>query len=151
VSDLITLPVMSFWEPWAFGILNLGKDVENRPWGTKFRGWLGIQAAKRRLNASELREIVRWLRSRGLEQAAAALPPPGSPEYAYGELVGVVKVVGCDPLSGSRWAAPGRMHWRLERAATLVERIPCTGRQGFWRVPVPVDVLPERVLRELRP
>ena len=52
MSDLITLPVMSFWEPWAFGILNLGKDVENRPWGTKFRGWLGIQAAKRRLNAS---------------------------------------------------------------------------------------------------
>jgi len=28
VSDLITLPVMSFWEPWAFGILNLGKDVD---------------------------------------------------------------------------------------------------------------------------
>jgi len=36
---------LSIRQPWAYAILHLGKDIENRPWRTNFRGPLLIHAS----------------------------------------------------------------------------------------------------------
>lgn len=37
---------LSIRQPWAWAIVNLGKDIENRSWRTKFRGQFCIHASK---------------------------------------------------------------------------------------------------------
>lgn len=38
------LPAISIRQPWAWLILNAGKDIENRDWPTNFRGPSGPSA-----------------------------------------------------------------------------------------------------------
>ena len=38
--------VLSIRQPWAWLILNAGKDIENREWPTRFRGRVLIHASK---------------------------------------------------------------------------------------------------------
>lgn len=37
---------LSIRQPWAWHILNSGKDIENRDWPTRFRGRVLIHASK---------------------------------------------------------------------------------------------------------
>lgn len=46
VSDLPNLPALSIRQPWAWSIVTVGKDIENRCWRTKYRGDFLIHAAK---------------------------------------------------------------------------------------------------------
>ena len=40
------MKALSIRQPWAWAIIHAGKDVENRPWGTRYRGPLLIHASK---------------------------------------------------------------------------------------------------------
>ena len=40
------IPCLSVRQPWAELIAAGPKRIENRPWATKYRGWLGIHAGK---------------------------------------------------------------------------------------------------------
>lgn len=42
------MKAISLWQPWAWAVLCLGKDVENRVWRTNHRGPLILHAAQRR-------------------------------------------------------------------------------------------------------
>jgi hypothetical protein len=42
---LDTMKALTIKQPWVHAILHEGKDVENRSWTRKFRGWLAIHAA----------------------------------------------------------------------------------------------------------
>ena len=99
---------LSIRQPWAYAILHLGKDRENRTWQNGFTGRLIVHASK-----TIDQGAVLWLRSQGYE-IPTALPT--------GALVGEVTVTGCRRASAralgrSRmpecaWAAiPGVSDW----------------------------------------
>jgi hypothetical protein len=46
-KDVDSVKALTIRQPWAYAILRLGKDVENRSWRTHYRGPLLIHAAAR--------------------------------------------------------------------------------------------------------
>src|SRR3954451_22243677 len=42
----ITIPALTLTQPWATLVAIGAKQIETRSWGTSYRGWLAIHAAK---------------------------------------------------------------------------------------------------------
>jgi hypothetical protein len=85
---------LSICQPWAHAVLHLGKDVENRPWRTHFRGTLLIQAS---------------LKVERNEALKLKFDPDSLPTDV---IVGSVEVVDCVRGAKSRWATRGLWHRR---------------------------------------
>lgn len=85
--------VLTVRQPWAWAIIQGGKDVENRSWPAKHRGPLLIHAG----NAFERDgyETVKRL---------ATVPPPPANDFVRRAIVGVVELVDCVQDSDSEWA-----------------------------------------------
>lgn len=116
---------ISIRQPWAYAILHLGKDVENRPMRTHYRGRILIQASLK-VEEDEARELK--------------LDPD---ELSTGAIVGSVEIVDCIRGSKSKWANRGQWHWLLKNPRVLAKPIPFKGKLGFIRVP-------DRLLRRAR-
>ena len=116
---------ISIRQPWAYAILHLGKDVENRPMRTHYRGRIFIQASLK-VEEHEARELK--------------LDPD---ELSTGAIVGSVEIVDCIRGSKSKWANRGQWHWVLKNPRVLAKPIPFKGKLGFIRVP-------DRLLRGAR-
>ena len=116
---------ISIRQPWAYAILHLGKDVENRPMRTHYRGRILIQASLK-VEKDEARELK--------------LDPD---ELSTGAIVGSVEIVDCIRGSKSKWANRGQWHWVLNNPRILAKPIPFKGALGFIRVP-------DRILRGAR-
>jgi hypothetical protein len=108
---------LSIRQPWAHAILHLGKDVENRPWRTHYRGRILIQAG---------------LKAEREEALKLKLKPD---ELPTGAIVGSVVIVDCVRNSKSEWAISGQWHWILKNPRHLAKAIPFKGALGFIRVP----------------
>jgi hypothetical protein len=111
------MKALSVRQPWAWAILALGKDVENRSWRTEHRGPLLIHAPKR------------W------DLHVDEFDPPA--ELPTGGIVGMVTLVVVTNASPSRWALPGCVHWVLEDPKPL-EFLPCRGHPGLFDVDYPL-------------
>lgn len=112
-------------QPWAYAILHLGKDIENRSWRTHYRGPLLIHAAARaERNPREL--LSECVKSPPSEQVLRDLPT--------GSIIGIVDLVDCVRNSKSRWAFRGSWHWVL-KVPRPFECIECPGRLGLWTPP----------------
>ena len=116
---------ISIRQPWAYAILHLGKDIENRPMRTHYRGRILIQASLK-VEEDEARELK--------------LDPD---ELSTGAIVGSVEIVDCIRGSKSKWANRGQWHWVLKNPRVLAKPIPFKGALGFIRVP-------DRILRGSR-
>jgi hypothetical protein len=116
---------ISIRQPWAYAILHLGKDVENRPMRTHYRGRIFIQVSLK-VEEDEARELK--------------LDPD---ELSTGAIVGSVEIVDCIRGSKSKWANHGQWHWVLKNPRVLAKPIPFKGKLGFIRVP-------DRLLRGAR-
>ena len=131
-------------QPWVYGILHAGKDVENRSWRTHFRGWLAIHAGA---------VIVRDATFPG------RLVVPERDELEVSAVLGVVRLADVREKSRSRWFyRPQRgetnLAWVLEDAYSIREPIPCKGSLGLWNLSPRVtrklkEQLPRRILREM--
>lgn len=142
-----TLRCLSLWQPFASLIAIGAKRTETRSWGTSYRGWVLIHAAKKcdQDVQDDIRAAMRLLESRRFEaptpeqQAAANLP--------WKKLLGVVVAIGwmaeckpapqppSDPLDAAFGNyGPGRWGWRLEQVRPLPEPIPMRGMQGLFGV-----------------
>ena len=117
MSESSELRALSIRQPWAYAILHLGKDVENRPWRTHRRGRILVQAS---LNIE--RDEAEKLR----------LDPD---RLHTGAIVGSVDIVDCVQNSKSKWAIKGQWHWILENPRVLATPIEFTGALGFIKVP----------------
>ena len=88
---------LSIRQPWAWMILNCGKDIENRSWKTNFRGRVLIHASKG-MTKTEYEEayytMIRINRS---------LLLPAFHVLQRGGIVGEVEIVGCVTESASPW------------------------------------------------
>lgn len=102
---------LSIRQPWCHHILYSGKNVENRDWPTRYRGWFLIHAGKAwdggRPEDPEIREAPR------------------------GGIVGAARITNCVTYMDSNWFF-GRYGFVLADPTTT-PLIPCTGALGFFR------------------
>lgn len=120
------MKALSIRQPWAWLILNAGKDIENRDWHTHVRGRVLVHAAKGMTRAE-------------YEDAYGAAmyikPSIALPELPLqrGGIVGSVEIVDCVEESTSPWFF-GRYGFVLRDPKPL-PFIPWKGQLGFFDVP----------------
>ena len=107
-------------QPWAWAIINAGKDIENRSWITHYRGRLYIHAGKRIDHAAL--PVVAALTDITLEPD----------QLETGGLIGHVDLTAIRP-SESIWAQPDQQHWHLANP-TAVSFEPMRGNMGLFRI-----------------
>ncbi|MBF2715684.1 hypothetical protein IEI95_015810 [Agrobacterium vitis] len=130
-----TLPkfALSIRQPWAWCIVNLGKDIENRDWPTKFRGPVCIHAAKG-MTRAEYEDCVATIHEISLiHPFPQGNVFPDINEMQRGGIVATAEIVDCVDQSSSPWFF-GTFGFVL-RKVQPVKFIPVKGALGFfeWR------------------
>lgn len=128
------MKALSIRQPWAWAILHAGKDVENRTWGTDFRGEFLIHASKG-LGKQECRDAIMTV----VDIAPHAYDLwPGYETIERGGIVGIARVVDVRlnraEHAKSPWEVPDQFSFVLADAKPL-PFVPCSGLLGFWNVP----------------
>jgi hypothetical protein len=115
----ITGKALSVRQPWAWAIIEGGKDVENRAWLTNYTGPLLI-------HASLQDDLDGW---HFLDEMGFQLPvdPP------TGGIIGIVDLVNCVLGYESVWAQEGRWLWVLGNPRPL-PFVPYKGKLGLFNV-----------------
>ena len=103
------IPALSIKQPYPHHIFHDGKDVENRDWPTRYRGWFLVHAG---VSTSEL------------DQSQMDLPRGG--------IVGIARITDCVTSMESRWFF-GRYGFVLADARPL-PLIPCRGQLSFFKL-----------------
>jgi hypothetical protein len=139
------LPALSLYRPWPALFFHSGKDVENRPWPTHYRGDLLIAAAKGcdPKALAYARDLARLDHAHGREHVidltAVAEDPREHPLGIIGvvELYDVCAYARAHPgelCDCSPWATPGQMHWKLRNPRLFPQPVPHSGSQRLWAV-----------------
>lgn len=121
---------LSIRQPWAWLILNAGKDIENRDWKTTFRGNCLIHASKSGTRR-DYDEAIDFLVDRGLDRLQSDLP--ALDQLEKGGIVGAVEIIGCTDNSESPWFIGE--HGFILRNPKPLPFIAYKGRLGFFNVP----------------
>jgi len=120
------MKAISIRQPWAWLILNAGKDIENRTWSTNIRGRVLIHAAKgMTLQEHEDASEFAWRARKILTAHPQALDRGG--------IVGSVEIIDCVSHSDSPWFV-GPYGFVLARPEILPFRS-FKGVLGFFDVP----------------
>lgn len=128
---------LSIRQPWAWLILNGGKDIENRDWPTRFRGRVLVHAAKG-MTRDEWEGA--WIHALGTGASPKAVEAGLTRDnIARGGIVGSVEIVDCVADSDSHWFV-GRYGFVL-RDPILLPFTPWRGQLGFFDVPLTMDKL----------
>ena len=127
---------LSIRQPWAWAIINAGKDIENRSWPTKRRGPICIHAAKDRTNRewdAAMDFIDQALPVKLASQMGRRRSASGSLDAQRGGIVATAEIVDCVEASESPWFF-GRYGFVLANVQA-VDFIPVKGALGFfdWR------------------
>lgn len=129
------MKALSIRQPWTALILAGVKPIENRTWGTRYRGRILLHAGRQSDDTASLTvvrmasELDRKLLARGGILGSA-------------ELVDVLTDADTHPPvpGADQWAVPGVMHWLLRDPVIFEEPIPYRGALGLFNVPD--EVLP---------
>lgn len=105
-----TIKVLSIKQPYPHHIFHSGKDVENRDWPTKGRGWFLIHA--------------------GVSKTEVDRDDPVEMAAPRGGIVGAARIVDCVTEMDSQWFF-GRYGFVLRDAFPL-PLVPCRGQLGFF-------------------
>jgi len=122
------IKALSIKQPYPHHIFHDGKDVENRDWATKGRGWVIVHAGKSH---------------DGLPASLGALP--------LGGVVGMMRIVDCVEKGRTDFESDwffGRFGFVIGEAFPL-PLIPCRGQLGFFALPSDVNQLVADALRAL--
>lgn len=125
-----SMKALSIRQPWAWLILNAGKDIENRRWPTSVRGRVLIHAGKgmTRIDYEDAHYSFRAT----IGCAGEAMPSFEAIER--GGIVGSVEIVDCVTESESPWFC-GRYGFVLRDPRPIPFR-PWRGQLGFFEVPM---------------
>ncbi len=131
------MKVLSIRQPWAWLILNAGKDIENRDWPTDLRGTIWIHAAGS-MTKDEYRAAA---------ITAGRIVPgvniPAMVSLPKGGICGRVTITDCVTSSPSPWFF-GKFGFVLEDPVTRVPFHPSVGRLGFFDLaPADAEILEE--------
>jgi hypothetical protein len=110
-------------QPWAALIAQGTKRVENRTWGTAWRGTLLIHAGK---SADPYPDDVARVNGTDVRSAIVAVATLADIHVCDG---------ACSP-----WAEAGRHHWVLSDVRPVAEPVPYMGALGLWRPHLTQDV-----------
>jgi hypothetical protein len=120
------MKALSIRQPWAWLILNAGKDVENRSWYTEFRGPVLLHASKG-MTLNEYEDARNTL-----ELIIPSHHLPMKHELERGGIVGECEIVDCVDRSDSPWFF-GEWGFVLKNVKPLPFQ-PCKGQLGFFDV-----------------
>ena len=123
-----TLKALSIKQPYPHHIFHDGKDVENRDWPTKGRGWFFIHA--------------------GVSTSDLDRDDPKEMAMPRGGIVGAARIVDCVTKMESMWFF-GTYGFVL-RDAFPFELVPCRGQLGFFTPPADAMAGVVNALRALR-
>ncbi|MBO9580346.1 MAG: hypothetical protein J7498_05595 [Sphingobium sp.] len=118
------IKALSIKQPYPHNIFHDGKDVENRDWPTKGRGWFIVHA--------------------GVSKSECA---PSEYDLPRGGVVGIARIVDCVTEMESDWFF-GRYGFVLNDATPL-PLIPCKGQLGFFRLDTATNAAVAAALRAL--
>lgn len=113
---------LSIRQPWAWAIVRAGKDIENRPWSTAYRGPICVHASGG-MTAREYAEASAFMLSIGIET-------PRKESLDRGGIIAVASIVACVAGSRSPWFF-GPYGFVLQDVRA-VEFIPCKGALSFF-------------------
>lgn len=120
------LKALSIRQPWAWLIINGGKDFENRTWATQYRGPVLIHAAKG-MTPKEYAEASDWA-----DFCGVSVPPIN--ELQRGGIIGAADIVDCVDDAESNWFF-GPYGFKLANPRPL-PFVPYRGALGFFNVPM---------------
>jgi hypothetical protein len=127
------MKAISIRQPWAWLILNAGKDIENRDWPTRYRGVVLIHASKG-MTRGEYDDAVDTARiARRVIGAMPGLHMPPFDKLERGGIVGQAEIVDCVQASTSPWFF-GAYGFVIKNPKLLPFR-PFKGALGFFDVP----------------
>jgi len=106
------IKALSIKQPYPHHIFYDGKDVENRDWSTRSRGWFIVHA--------------------GVSRSELDMGDPKEAAMPRGGVVGMARIVDCVEKMESRWFF-GRYGFVLRDAFPL-PLMPCRGALGFFRL-----------------
>ena len=112
---------LSIRQPWAWAIIDGGKDIENRTWPTKFRGRFLVHASK-----GFDRDGFIFMFSNLDRLGLISLPL----YFEQGGVIGSVELIDCIKTSGSVWFK-GRYGFVLANPEPIQFK-PCKGQLGFF-------------------
>ena len=121
------MKALSIRQPWAWLILNAGKDVENRQWPTPFRGRFLIHASKGMTRDEYENGLLT------LEDIDTRIQLPQFEKLERGGIVGTAVLTACVRASESPWFF-GDYGFELRDVMPLPFR-PFKGMLGFFDVP----------------
>ncbi|AHJ13145.1 ASCH domain-containing protein [Sulfurospirillum multivorans] len=117
----MTYTVLTVRQPWAYCIMYLGKDIENRTRKTNIRGTIAIHASKQ-----VDYDAYYWLKAEGYD-----LPPID--KLVTGKILGMVDLIDCVQEHTSVWKEKGTWGYVLQKPQPLNEPIAAKGNLGFWK------------------
>lgn len=120
------MKALSILQPWAWAITAGYKDIENRRWPTKYRGWFLIHAGKKWGDEQE----------DDLDDCMEDFPllPWSTAELTRGGCIGIAEIFGCVQQSESLWF--NGPHGFLIRNAKPIVPFAFRGQLGWFDVPV---------------
>ena len=118
---------ISIRQPWAWLIINAGKDIENRSWPTRFRGRVLIHASKG-MTRQEYEDAMNWVVTNG--GITLNFHEPTFDELQRGGIVGETEIVDCVTQSNSPWFV-GEYGFVMRNTKPLPFRV-CKGALGFF-------------------
>jgi hypothetical protein len=128
------MKALTIKQPWATLIMHHGKDVENRNWGSSFRGQVAITSSKTSTDYD-------YDSAMGLMSMLGKPFPRCSDEtIPRGFILGTVEVYDCVKQSDSPWFF-GEYGFLLRDPRPLAVPIPIKGRLGFWDLPEDVEAI----------
>lgn len=93
---------LSIRQPWAWAILNAGKNIENRPRRFHYRGPICLHASLYKPKGDDwmsFASIYGFEKARSLERRCII----GSPDLPSGGIIGTAEIVDCVEQSNSPW------------------------------------------------
>jgi len=99
------MKAISIKQPWAYAILHLGKDIENRTWRTNYRGPVLIHTGQKV--------------DRAAVEALKAYDHDLPDTFETGGIVGQVEITDCIKPAQSGWYMLGHYGWILANAKPL--------------------------------
>lgn len=128
---------LTLWQPWASAIAFAGKDIENRPGRTHYRGPLAIHAGKTLVldDLTQLRRGAKGARKRpliDLIKAGRRRYRCAPEEYAEtSQIVAIAMVVDCVESCSSPWWDREQFGWVIS-GVVPIEPIHYKGARGLW-------------------
>lgn len=121
------MKALTIRQPWAWAIIHAGKDVENRPRRSHYRGWVAVHAGKG-MTKGEWSDACAFIHSQ--VNSLIVIPDYGSPDFVRGAIIGIMKIVDCVADRESPWFVG--QYGLVIGAVRALNPIPCGGQLGLW-------------------